>query len=178
MEELYKPLTDFIGFEKYEINSKGLIRDIKTKKNKCTYVNRKGYVEVRVKCAKVDPTRRYLSHRVHRLVALVFIENPFNLEEVNHIDGNKTNNDIANLEWVSHKRNMEHAKENKLLASTVGSCNSRAILNESIVNEICIDFSKNFSVSDVMSKYKITKNMSQKIYYKTSWKHVSESYFW
>lgn len=178
MEEVYKPLTDFVGFEKYEINSKGFIRNIKTKAKKYTYTIKKGYVEVRVKCAKIDNTRKYLSQRVHRLVAILFIDNPFNFEEVNHIDGDKTNNDIANLEWVSHKRNMEHAKENKLLASTIGSLNSRAILNEDIVNEICIDFSKNFTVSDIMSKYKITKNMSQKIYYKTSWKHVSESYIW
>lgn len=46
---------------------------------------------------------------IHRLVALAFIPNPNNLEQVNHIDGNKLNNDITNLEWVSRKKNISHS---------------------------------------------------------------------
>ena len=48
-------------------------------------------------------------YRVHRLLANNFIENPKKLKEVNHIDGNKLNNDLSNLEWVSHFGNMQHA---------------------------------------------------------------------
>lgn len=46
---------------------------------------------------------------LHRLIAQHFIENPQNKKEVNHIDGNKCNNAIDNLEWVSHKENIHHA---------------------------------------------------------------------
>lgn len=52
---------------------------------------------------------------IHRLVAEHFIPNPDNLREVNHIDGNKHNNDISNLEWVSSSRNTKHGWENNLL---------------------------------------------------------------
>lgn len=47
--------------------------------------------------------------KVHRLVAAAFIQNPFSLPEVNHIDGNKQNNHSDNLEWVTHRENTAHA---------------------------------------------------------------------
>ena len=46
--------------------------------------------------------------RVHRLVAKAFIPNPNNLPEVNHIDCDPSNNHVDNLEWVTHRQNMEH----------------------------------------------------------------------
>ena len=54
-------------------------------------------------------------HFVHRLIAQHFIPNPNGLEQVNHIDGNKRNNAISNLEWCSRQDNMKHAALNNLM---------------------------------------------------------------
>lgn len=51
---------------------------------------------------------------IHRLLAIHFIPNPNNLPQVNHIDGNKTNNSISNLEWCTRSHNMKHMYDNGL----------------------------------------------------------------
>ena len=82
---------------------------------------KQGYLKVRIYYE--DGTNR--DQRVHRLVAQAYIPNPLNKEEVNHIDADKTNNDVSNLEWMTRAENMKHAQENKLITygfETANSC--------------------------------------------------------
>ncbi len=67
-------------------------------------ISNSGYKTVNI-CEKGRPKRR----SVHRIVAETFIPNPNGLEQVNHIDGNKLNNCVKNLEWVSRSDNGKHA---------------------------------------------------------------------
>lgn len=72
----------------------------------------------------------------HRLMALTFLLNPLNKLCVNHIDGNKLNDDLSNLEWVTYKENSIHAFKIGLNKGLKGSKNGRSILNENQVLKI------------------------------------------
>lgn len=73
---------------------------------------------------------------VHRLIALTFIENPDNLPCVNHIDGDKQNNKVENLEWVTYSRNSKHSFELGLQTPMRGFDNPKAHSKEK-VHEVC-----------------------------------------
>ena len=67
-------------------------------------VTRDGYVSI-----QLFKHSKYYTFRVHRLVAKAFIDNEDNLPEINHIDGNKQNNRVENLEWCTRGHNIRHA---------------------------------------------------------------------
>ena len=69
-----------------------------------TYIGRNGYVCIKL---YLHGSKKMLSTFVHRLVAQTFVDNPNNYDEVNHIDGNKINNHADNLEWCTHKQNID-----------------------------------------------------------------------
>lgn len=81
--------------------------------------DRDGYMRV-----TVSKRGKYRGFGVHRLVALAWLPNPENKETVNHLDGNKSNNHVDNLEWATHVEQKIHALEtglssmDRLLAST------------------------------------------------------------
>lgn len=74
-----------------------------------TYFTREGY-----ECLKLTKDGVRSSPTVHRLVATTFIPNPDNKEEINHIDGDKSNNRVDNLEWCTSSENKRHALDTGL----------------------------------------------------------------
>lgn len=107
MKEIWKDLKEFEG--KFKISSMGTIVNKFSNTKVKTRISKDGYVYVSLYYNK----KSYIK-TLHGLVAKTFIRNNNNNLEVNHIDGNKLNNSIDNLEWITHKDNIKHAWENKL----------------------------------------------------------------
>lgn len=92
-----------VGYDNYLISSCGTVKNIKTSRILKQQDNGKGYKLVDL-CKDGKATKKY----IHRLVALAFICNPNGYKEVNHIDENKSNNHVSNLEWCTHAYNMRY----------------------------------------------------------------------
>ena len=113
--ELDEIWTKLVGYEKYYLISPlGEVKRIESKRNIAKSVKTNGYVMLSL-CVK----RKTTTHTLHTLLARTFVSNPHNKPMVNHIDGNRLNNTIENLEWVTSRENTIHAIELKRSAGYV-----------------------------------------------------------
>lgn len=112
MVEIWKDIPGYEG--KYQVSNLGNVIALNyAKSKKAKYLKQwdsRGYKYV-VLYNKIK--NKYNSYNIHRLVALLFLENPENLPEVNHKDENPSNNHVDNLEWCSHKYNMNYGTNRK-----------------------------------------------------------------
>ena len=123
MKEEWKDIKDYEGL--YQVSNLGNVRSLDR------YVNYKNIKERLIKGKEIKPVdagngymRVTLSNKnktriysIHRLVAEAFIPNPENKPEINHKKGRKNDNRASELEWCTHKENMEHACETGLKQS-------------------------------------------------------------
>lgn len=110
MIEQWKPIVGFEG--RYEVSDQGRVRNVKTGYFKSTPANPKGYCLVGLTRARGDYVERKgknLTLSLHRLVAEAFVPRVDGKDAVNHIDGVKSHNAAANLEWVTCSENTRHA---------------------------------------------------------------------
>jgi hypothetical protein len=122
------------------------------------YINNKGYQRV------VIGGKKYF---VHRLVAELYVPNPENKMQVNHIDGNKQNNHYSNLEWVTNQENRNHALKNNL--HFTGSRCSWSKLNEEKVIYIR---NSNLSYNELAKKFNVSERTIKDVKNYKSWKQL------
>lgn len=94
----------YIYGEQYQVSNTGVVRNKITGHILKPQLDNKGYLRVRMSLHDKKATAK-----VHRLVAVAFIPNPEDKPQVNHIDGDKRNNNVSNLEWATNGENQIHA---------------------------------------------------------------------
>lgn len=160
--EIWKTIFNYYN---YEISSYGRIRNINGYIRKIQ-TDKKGYSVISI--------RNYLGIRktlkIHRLVAIMFLDNPKNLPQINHKDGNKKNNKVDNLEWCNNSYNQKHAFLNNLQINK-GSKNPRSKLSEENVIEIRKN-GKYDTYLNISKKYKVSKSTIYSILNNKNWKNL------
>ncbi len=124
-----------------------------------------GYLKIGYYIVELDKTRSAASHR---WIALAWIENPNNYPYINHIDGDRGNNSVSNLEWCTAKQNTHHAI--KILGKLRhGEHGSRTKLTENDVLDIRLSAE---SLRTLGSKYGVSYAVIGQIKRKEIWKHL------
>ena len=164
----------------YSISSFGRIKNNKTGHISDIHVpNCRGYFTREV--TRQDGSK--YKEQLHRLIAHEFVPNPANGNEVNHIDGDKTNNYWKNLEWVSHKDNMRHAYNLKMIKRERGEGNPNSKLSNDIVEKVCKLFITAWGNSQTVYEilklegFEISLKQIQHIKHKECWNWVSDKYW-
>lgn len=160
---------DVIGYESiYEVSNFGRVKSIKSKKEKLLKGrdDSNGYLKV-----ALYKNKTCIQKKIHRLVALVFIENPYNKKTVNHINGIKSDNRLKNLEWATYSENSKHSFDNNLQAPRKGVENNKAKLTEHQVLEIR-NYKGIFNTYELGIMYGVNNTTIGSILNRKTWKHI------
>lgn len=179
-KEIWKDVVGYEGL--YEVSSFGNIKSVNrkilsiglkrkyyrilTSKNMKIFTERVGYKRVVLTKNKIES-----KVRVHRLVAEAFIPNPLDKPHVNHIDNDKTNNHILNLEWCTPKENTLHAVKQK--RHVYGTKVSTSRLTEKDVVSIKDLYSRGcISQRNLAKKFCVNQSTILRILLNKTWKHI------
>lgn len=167
MEEIWK---DVVGYnEQYQISNTGKVKSyFKTtgEKFRKIIIDKDGYGTV-----NLYYKNKGKQEKVHRLVSKAYIPNPDNLPEVNHKDGDKSNNNDWNLEWCTSSYNQRHALDNKLKIPLMGEKHSMSKLKECDVLYIRSHMNK-FSQKELSMKYDVSIATISMIISKKRWSYL------
>ena len=178
MEEEWR---DVIGYEGwYQVSSLGNVRsvdrDILYSNGRIHHTKGVNLVQVLDKSGYpvvgLSKNQKINMCKVHRLVCLAFTPNPEDKQQVNHIDGVKTNNVVTNLEWNTSSENQQHCVDNGLRVIGKGELSSAPKLKEVEVVEIKKLLNRGVKQRDIAKMYDVHFATISAIYRGKSWSHV------
>lgn len=140
MREIWKEIPDYDG--RYFVSNLGNVKSIYFKKRYKEILLQQYSLDKKYMCVSLTKNWKSKHKKVHRLVAEAFIPNIENKSQVNHKDGNKTNNNVDNLEWCSCSDNLKHAYKTGLRPShrkivMLNKNNGSKIMTFNNSNEAC-----------------------------------------
>ena len=148
-----------LTIDDYEITRDGKVINKHTRHTLAPQPNGKGYLRVSI-------GKKLMF--IHRLVAEKYIPNPENKPQVNHKDGNKLNNCVDNLEWVTNQENRNHAVDNDL--QVTGERCSWTKLTEENVKEIRAN--PGYENEYWARKFKVSRSTINDVVNYRTWKHI------
>jgi len=159
-------MKDIKGYEgRYAVTKNGHIYSYYAKGLLSPKTDKDGYLGV---CLQKEGKKKYF--QVHRLVAITYLDNPKKLPTVNHIDGNKSNNSLSNLEWNTIADNIKHAHLTNLRCHR-GSKNQRSKLKDRDIREIR-ELLRNEKPADIADFYGVVPGTIYHIKNNKNWRHV------
>lgn len=181
MEEIWKDIAGYEGF--YQVSNLGKIKSLDRHINPNVKGSRNVYGRSMVLMKNRYSTCTLIKNKirknvsVHRLVAQAFIPNDDKTLIVNHIDGDRYNNIVSNLEWVTYKYNNLHAYRTGLKNGGLGENNNRGRLTEVQVQEIRMHlWWQKHTWTTLARKYGTQRQTIERIAKRTSWAHLPPPY--
>jgi len=167
--EVWKDVPNYEGL--YQVSSFGRVRSLPRKHSPTIrimklMVNSRGYLVIIL--SKYGVKKGF---KLHRLIAEAFIPNSYSKPQVNHIDGDKRNNSLSNLEWCTSSENIRHAFDTGLKFACKGEDHGRSTLTRDQAEEIKYEH-KDLSVIQIAELYGITRGAIYHIRKGRTWSHI------
>lgn len=175
MLEIWK---DVVGFEgKYFVSNHGRLKSLNgkfTKKYPDGYITTGTIDSLNYRVVTLRDHGRIRKDRIHRLVALAFIERVEGKNYVNHIDGDGLNNHVSNLEWCTHKENIRHAI-NTGLFDTKGEKHFNSKLTKDKVLEMRrLYFKEGLTQKEIAEKFGVCRRQAGDVINGVNWGWLTE----
>lgn len=165
MKEEWKNIE---GFENlYQISNLGRFKSFKYKQAR---ILRKGDA-MGYEIIRLFNNKKIYTLKVHRLVASHFIENQDNKPEVNHKNGNKKDNTVFNLEWVTKSENIRHAISTGLRSVKIGESHGYSKLNEDQAKKIKYELN-HLGNSELAKLFNVNRATIYMVKQNKNWKHI------
>lgn len=173
--EIWKDVPGYEGI--YQVNNIGVVKSLDRfvvfKNGQRSFRSGKTLVSIKThkRCHKVFVSKNGKTRGmfVHRIVAMAFIPNPENKPQVNHINGNRSDNGVENLEWVTGMENIIHALQTGL-HNNRGQDSPRAKLTDAMVIDIRNDSRPQ---KEIATQYNVSCTCIRDIKSRKRWKHLN-----
>lgn len=150
----------------YRVSDTGKVYSLLTDRIMKSWIQPNGYESVYLRI-----NGHYKTFTMHRLVMLAFVsERPAGMD-INHKDGNRLNNHLSNLEYITHQQNIDHASD-VLGWSINGTKNPLAKLDDDKVREIRRLYSQGATIRGLAKVFGVTPSAIQSVVRRETWKHV------